>query len=406
MATVKLRIRKSKDDLKGGIIYYQIYHQRQTRQITTKMRVSLEDWERLRKVQMGGTPHPVLIQYKEKIDYDIRFLEHTIREWDRQMMSYTVSDVVDAYYRQSMEIHFLEYMEQVTAELLRKNKRGTGVNYRCAYHSFRQFLYGGDIPIGLFNNKLVQEYNDWLESRSVVKNSISFYMRILRAVYNRAVKDKLVEQTFPFAQVYTGIDRTRKLAVDEATLYKILALDLTHMPGLAFSRDLFFFSFSMRGMAFIDIAFLKKTNIRDKVLSYYRKKTSQLLVVQLEPCAEVIIRKYEEATRDSEYVFPILKPDIERDLYSQYHTALSYHNRKLRRLSKLAGLSVCLSSYTARHTWATLARDHNIPISVISAGMGHTSEITTTIYLASLQNSVIDKANHSLMENINKMISF
>lgn len=83
--------------------------------------------------------------------------------------------------------------------------------------------------------------------------------------------------------------------------------------------------------------------------------------------------------------------------FSQYQTALGYYNKLLKRISKILDLDISLSSYTARHSWATAARNHNVPISVISAGMGHTTEKTTQIYLASLESSVIDQANQSIL---------
>ena len=107
-----------------------------------------------------------------------------------------------------------------------------------------------------------------------------------------------------------------------------------------------------------------------------------------------IIDKYECCS--SVYVLPVLRAEDAAEAFAQYQTALNYYNRQLKVLSGLLELDYGLSSYTARHSWATAARNHNIPISVISAGMGHTSERTTQIYLSLLENSVIDTANRQL----------
>ena len=249
------------------------------------------------------------------------------------------------------------------------------------------------------------EYNDYLEERGITKNSISFYMRIWRAVYNRAVKEKIVEQAYPFLEVYTGIDHTRKRAVPEEALCRLMELDLRACPDLELSRDLFVFSYCTRGMAFVDIAYLKKTDIEGDKIVYNRRKTHQMLIIKIEPCIRYLIEKYKKGTSDSVYVFPILNSEDENEKYNQYLIALSLHNIKLKKLTQLAGLGTPLSSYIPRHTWATTAHNRHIPISVISAAMGHTSEKTTEIYLASLENSVVDNANGEILGILNKFVS-
>ena len=244
------------------------------------------------------------------------------------------------------------------------------------------------------------QYDDWLRRRGIVRNTVSFYMRILRAVYNKAVKEDIVPQADPFRYVYTGVDQTCKRAVGEDVVVRLRQLDLTHSPSLALARDIFIFSYCTRGMAFVDIAFLRNQDIVGDTIRYVRRKTGQRLVIRIEPCIAKLIGRYAGAGRISGYVFPLLSSDDPARAFSQYRTALDYYNRRLKKLSGLLGLEVPLSSYTSRHTWATAARNHNIPLSVISAGMGHASEKTTQIYLASLENSVIDQANRSLIASL------
>ncbi len=256
-----------------------------------------------------------------------------------------------------------------------------------------------------FDGELVSAYEKWLSAKGVSRNSISFYMRNLRSVYNKAVKQGLVIQSFPFNNVYTGVDRTRKRAVNEKVIMMLLRLDLRNSPPLALSRDIFIFSYCMRGMSFVDIAYLKKTDISDGTVSYMRRKTGQQLTVHMEPCIEAIINRYSDATASSPYIFPIITSENPETAYDQYRMALNYHNRKLKRISALLGGGLPLSTYTARHTWATTAHRRNVPVSVISAGMGHTSEKTTRIYLAGLEDSVIDQANRMIVEELNRSVS-
>ena len=134
------------------------------------------------------------------------------------------------------------------------------------------------------------------------------------------------------------------------------------------------------------------------MICYARRKTGQLLSVRIEPSIQRIIDRY--ISSNSPYIFPILTSLDAAEAYEQYQVALNTHNRLLGRLSAMLGCGCKLTSYTSRHSWATAARNHNVPISVISQGMGHTSEQTTQIYLTMLENSVIDDANKGIIDSL------
>lgn len=230
-------------------------------------------------------------------------------------------------------------------------------------------------------------------------------MRILRSVYNKAVRRRLAEPASPFGGVYTGVDRTRKRAIDERLIARLKNLDLPVSGPLPLARDLFVFSYCARGMAFVDMAFLRKKDMRDGAIHYVRRKTGQRMTVHLEACMREIIGRYASRTRDTPYLFPVLTAEDPARAYAQYQGALNYYNRLLKKLASLLGLDSGLSSYTSRHSWATAARNHNVPLPVISAGMGHTSERTTQIYLSALETSVVDSANRKILASLNRCAS-
>lgn len=240
-------------------------------------------------------------------------------------------------------------------------------------------------------------YEAWLRNRGLSKNSSSFYIRILRAVYNRAVEKKLTSNRNPFKHVYTGIDKTVKRAIPLKAIKKIKNLDLSLQPALDFARDMFLFSFYTRGMSFIDMAHLKKKDQQNGILSYRRRKTGQQLLVKWEKCMQEIADKH-KTDYGSPYLLQILKHPY--DNRSQYKNALYRTNKNLKEVAKLADISIPLTLYVARHSWASIAKSKNIPISVISEGMGHDSEMTTQIYLASLDNSVVDRANTQILRDL------
>lgn len=295
-------------------------------------------------------------------------------------------------------ITVLAFMQDQINQLQRSNRFGTALNYEKTLHRFEQFLNGKDIPFKKITETLIIDFNTFLQQRGLVRNSTSFYIRILRAVYNKAVKLKIIKQTNPFAEVYTGIDRTRKRALHQTLISAINNLPLPPESRIALSRDLFIFSYCTRGMSFIDVAYLKKSNIQNGYISYSRRKTGQLLTIRIETPIEEIIKRYN--TVDSPYIFPLITSIDPEMAYIQYQQAINAYNRDLKYISNMLPGKVKITSYVSRHTWATTARNLNIPISVISAGMGHTTEQTTRIYLDSIENSSIDDANREIVGKI------
>lgn len=394
MTTVKVKLRLSSVAKRTGTICYQITHCRVTQQIATDVRLYPDQWDSVREQVSLDVADRQKIQ--DRIDSDVDFLKNTVMELEQRGTVYSVGDIVRRFKSSGCRMPVLDFMRHQINQMRKANRLGTALNYEKTMKNFSEFLGGSNVPLSAITEQLVADYNAFLVQRGMVRNSISFYMRIMRAVYNKAVKQKLVVQSYPFAEVYTGIDRTRKRAVSESVIAQMCKLDLADGTPLALARDIFIFSYCTRGMAFVDIAFLKRENVQNGTISYVRRKTGQLLNVRIEPGVQRIIDRYSSAF--SEYVFPILTSTEIKQAYVEYQTAINNYNRFLKRLSLMLPYGCRLTSYTSRHSWATAARNHNVPISVISAGMGHASEQTTLIYLKSLENSVIDNANHLIIK--------
>ena len=221
-------------------------------------------------------------------------------------------------------------------------------------------------------------YETFLKARGICPNSSSYYMRGLRAVYNRAVEKELTVQRNPFKHVYTGIDKTVKRAVPLKIIRQIRDADLTLTPATDYARDLFIFSFYTRGMSFVDMAYLRKKDLQNGVLAYRRQKTGQQLFIKWEKPMQEIVEKYDTSGKNAAHLV----------------------NAKLKKLGEQLGLGIPLTTYVARHAWASIAKSKNIPVSTISEAMGHDSETTTRIYLASLDTSVVDKANSLILKSL------
>lgn len=401
MTTIKVKLRLSSVPGHPGTIVYQLIHCRKVRLLTTGIRVFPQHWD----AAAGCFSACTNMAAQNRINHDVLLLRRIADRFDHTDRPYTVDDVIAGFRTSGSRPTFISFMQQEISRLSADGRLGTARNCRNTLSSFSTFIQGSTVPFSAFTTQLVDDYGNWLSRRGLSRNSASFYMRVLRAVYNKAVRQQLTGQTYPFRNVYTGIDRTRKRAVPEAVIARLLALNLPPRSSLAFARDLFIFSYCMRGMAFVDMAYLRRTSIRGSYVCYTRHKTGQPLEIRLEKISREIIDRYLLLVPQSPYIFPVLKTEEPQTAYRQYQTALRYYNRQLKRLSALLRLKSPLSSYISRHSWATAARNHNVPLSIISAGMGHTSEKTTRIYLASLDNAVIDDANRKIINYLGGITS-
>lgn len=290
--------------------------------------------------------------------------------------------------------YLFPFMQETIVQLQKLGKTRTAETYQSALASFMRFREGKDVLISHIKDNLIVAYENSMKASGLSSNTTSFYMRILRAVYNRAVKQGITKQKYPFQYVYTGVAKTRKRAVDISIVRRLAEMDLDRNPSAALARDMFLFSFYTRGMSFVDMAYLRKSDLSRGILTYRRRKTGQNLFIRWEKCMDEIVSSYDNPS--SFYLLPIITT-YDTDERQQYINMSHKINRSLKSLGKKLGLPTPLTMYVARHTWANAARKKKIPISVISEGMGHTSEMTTRIYLSSLDADIIDRANKKIL---------
>ena len=400
MASVKAMFRASTVDAKQGVIYFQIIHNRVVRQLTTDYHIFSNEWDG-KSIQTAGYDSERRNYLKttgERIDWDLKLLRSIVNQLDNRQQRYTADDIIATFKQSAKEYSLFNFMQGIIVRLQQLGKQRTSETYRAALRSFMQFREGKDIPLEEIDADLMLTYEAHLRNKGLARNSTSFYMRILRAVYNRAVEKGVTVNRNPFKQVYTGVDKTVKRAIHLKAIKQIKNLDLTMQPSLEFARDMFLFSFYTRGMSFIDIAYLRKRDLANGVLTYRRRKTGQQLLIRWEKCMQEIVKKYGTPT-DSPYLLPIITApgNAER---AQYQTMLHCVNNCLKKIATLAAIPVQLTMYVARHSWASAAKSKNIPISVISEGMGHDSEMTTQIYLASLDTTIVDRANAQILKDL------
>lgn len=405
MASIKLKFRVSSLPEKEGTLYFQIIHERVVKQIGTSYRIFESEWDK----QRNDIAHLSLItpdrlniikSIREKLAWDKNRLNKIIQKLEKNGNCFSTDEIIHEYFVQSSDkTTVFEYIKIQMTRLKIAGKERTSETYKQMLFSFMKFRSGEDLSFDMVNEGLIFQYESHMRISDLCRNTTSFYLRIFRSIYNRAVEDGLTEQSYPFKRVYTGVDKTSKRAINLKEIKKIKDLDLSQTPALDFARDIFLFSFYMRGMSFVDIAYLKKKNLVNGFVVYNRRKTGQQLVVKWEKQMEAIANKHLNSNKS--FLFPIITKEDGTER-KQYLNKMMLINRYLKKIAELAKINIPLTMYVARHSWASIAQSQNIPMRVISLGMGHDNEETTRIYLASIQTSVIDSANNKILNLLDK----
>lgn len=407
MASIKVKFRPSATESPEGTIVFQIIHERKTRLLFSDYRINHDEWDEKRSTIISAIQNErreSLLALRDNIHCVLERLSRIDRQLEKTALPYSVDDIIDEYNFYLSEFSLVSYMQRLIDNLVKKGNLRTSETYTSTLHNFRKFLRENpgrpdtlpqaDIMLDRLSSEIMEMYEAWNLRRGITYNTISFYNRILRAVYNRAVEQGAIDDRNPFKRVYTGVDKTVKRAVPMTVIKKIKSLDLTKSPSLDFARDMFLMSFYLRGMSFIDMAFLKKSDLCNGHIIYRRRKTGQQLIIGWTKEMQAIIDKY--PVNDTIYLLPVIT-NSEINARATYRKISCNINRSLKRIATMIGEQIKLTLYVARHSWASAAKVMGIPISVISEGMGHDSEATTQIYLASLDATVVDQANFLIL---------
>ena len=279
-------------------------------------------------------------------------------------------------------------------------KKKTADNYACAFRHFSMFRKEQDIPVDELSVGEMKDFQVYLINEGLKMNTISLYNRKLRAVYNYALDEEIIHiDKRPFRKSFTGQEKTRKRAVNSNVVKRLANLSILNRETLRFARDLFLFSVYMQGMPFVDMAYLTKKQVRNGIVIYQRRKTNRQLIIKINPQAQAIMDQYCVSDPDCPYIFPILYNPRKR-AGRKYSSTLRIYNKRLERLSGLMRLDESLTSYVARHTWASLARHCGVRDTVICEAMGHSNVGITSIYLTSLDTGTVATANRRVITSL------
>lgn len=381
---------------------FQLIHKRTVRRIRSKYRIRNDEWDK--KYEEIILPSPASERYsrlkiiRSNIMYELKRLKAIAEKLDCSGKDYSLDEIIQKYISGTdTGCSVFDFIRAQVAHKKQLGKIRSSETYQTTLNSFMRFREGIDLTFDMIDSELMEHYEAALRRHGLLRNTSSFYMRVLRTNYRLAVEKGLTPDRHPFKHVYCGMDKTVKRSISFAEIKKIKELDLSRKRVMDFARDMFIFSFCTRGMSFIDMAYLKKNDLKHGCLTYRRKKTGQLLVIEWTKQMQDILDKYKP--NSTQYLLPIITREDGNER-RQYQNQMRKINRRLKDIATSIKLPVPLSLYYSRHSWATIARCKDIPISIISEGLGHDSEITTQTYLDSIKSYEVDKANRKILKDL------
>ena len=416
MASYSFCFRAStRNEVTAGRLYFRVVHGCESRSVTTSYRIFPEEWDfsgRCLKIPYRQSARGrELSDIESSMMCDMRRMDMVIREFERLGVRYTADELMSRYRSVMTGNTLCTYAEKLASEMELEGSVRTASTYRTAVARFRSFNGGMDLSMDQLSPSLLGSFQQFLRSEGRSPNTISFYMRALRAIYHKSVADgrTMRRSENVFAGVYTGVSTSRKFGLSSEELAVLSALDPTSGSGSVDRRlfpeyldralALFLFCYHARGMSFSDVAYLRKSDLTGDRIGYRRHKTGQHIEIKVLPVMRRIIDWFAPHTSGSEYVFPIITDPVKSHLL-QYNSGLRLQNQRLNKIAALCGIRKHLSTNSARHSWATVAKGAGLPLAFISEGLGHLNQKTTEIYLSSLERSVLDHASHVVSEAI------
>ena len=393
---ITLDTRRAKLDGTFPIIL-RLGHNERTTSIPTGHSVNKKDWDTknkiIRKSYSGSnsvTRLNNLLQKQRSVAMDIILKLHETN----QLNSLSVTGLRDKLANSNTSHSFFHYAEQIIADLLKANRVGTARSYKGVISVLKTFKKNNDLAFNEITYAFLTKFEAYHKGNGNGTNGLAVYTRTIRAIYNKAIKEGVVEkELYPFNDYKIKTVPTEKRALEWNFIKKILELKLESTHSCFNARNYFVASYMMYGMNYSDMAFLKKAAITNGRINYRRRKTSKLYDIKISESLAKILNHYSEQNLTSEYIFPILNREKAIDQDKDIQWSRKRYNKKLKELATLCGIETKLTSYVSRHSFATQAMLQQVPLNAISTMLGHSSLKTTEIYLKSLPNNTLDDYN-------------
>lgn len=369
-----------------------------------KISVAAKHWDFERNVPKPNNPNKDLIQkiiLKTKLDYQQKILEKKANSEE-----FTASSLINEQKEEIKAKTVEEFYLSLIEDLKQKGRIGNSYAYLNSYNTLRNFNKGKKLnyTFSHIDVPFCKKFEDWMRSKGNKDTTLSYQFRTLRATYNKAIEAKIVaREKNPFIEYKLSHFNTKtiKRALSKNDILKIINADCTGQSKLRqLTHDLFSFSYLCGGISFVDIANLTRQNIVEDRLIYQRQKTHGNINLLLSKEASTIIAKYSTYQQEAEYLFPILhckRHITPMQKSNRVHKICHQVNTELRAFAKELGITAEVTTYVARHSFATILEKSGVNIGIISQALGHQDIKTTQIYLSKFDNEQVDDAMKNLL---------
>ena len=412
MATTVKVVRDTRREKEDGTypVVLRLVHNRDSRNIPLGYSVSNTDWNEKEKAVKSSYANSTRVNYsinkklteakKAIIDNENRIDTLTIDEVKALITSSESSSTPPL--PEKKELTFYEFTDTIITRLEKSKRYGSVVTYGGCKSSIKKFA-GENLLLSDIDYKFLLDYEADCLSHNLKINSIGNYLRSLRAVLNLGIAEGLLKQEqYPFKKFRIKKEKTKKRAISKDNLKSIFSITLPVESNLWHSQNYFTFMFNMRGMNFIDIAYLKMNNLQMDRVIYTRLKTKKQYNIKLTEVARKILAIYikDQKPDSEEYIFPIISKEVQEDSLKTWKRAIDrrkYFNIDLKKIAAHCGIETNLTSYVSRHSWASIAKFSGVSTSIIGESLGHSDSKTTEAYLADFEQQVLDEANELIV---------
>ena len=396
MATyIKLSLDTRRKDTKTFPLIFRLTHNRKTTSMGTGHQLAVTEWDEKRqkiRPSFKGTESPGRLNnlLQKKMAHMVDILTQLE---DKEKLKYmSVSEVRSHITRTTNKITFYQFAEQLIADLIKSNRIGNARAYKHALNAVKNFRNDKDFTFDELSLDFLNRFEKHHLSKGNKLGGLSVYLRTIRAINRKAIKAGVADKegyAFDDYVIRNGKPEKRALPID--AIRKIAVLDLEKDTALFRDRNIFMMSFLLNGMSYVDMAHLKLSNIVDGRIRYSRKKTDEPYNIKIHDQLEPLLAYFTKDKKRKDYLLEVVKSENPIESYNQIVWARKRYNDNLKKLAELAGIQENITSYAARHSFASGANEMGIPLTAISQMLGHKRISTTQAYLANLRKSKMDE---------------
>jgi site-specific recombinase XerD len=355
------------------------------------------------KGQKPRKTHPDHLLIESIIDQKIQEYRTAELEAKNDGKIKSSSELIRSIEKKNADASVIKYFDVIIDRLQSSHQIGNANVYTNTKNSFKNFCSMNEYLFSEIDYTLLTKYENWMRQKKSSESTMSIHFRTLRSLFNLAIKENIIHEKFyPFKKfsITKFKPQPNRRAITKAEVRKIESLKLEPQTEIFEARQIFLFMYYGQGINFVDLAKLKWANIREERIFYKRSKTGKKLKFVILPPLQQILNYWYPITglENDNYIFPIL--DVRKhisatQILNRIHKKITQTNSLLKKIGTAAGIHTPLTTYVARHTFATTLKRQGISTAIISEALGHQAESITQSYLKSFEDSIIDDAVRS-----------